>query len=763
MAGALIGALRVTLGIDTAAFEEGLSNAQRSLGSAGKSLQDVGDRMSAVGSTLSVAVTAPLLAAGAAAMKGAQDQAQAMAQVNAALASMGPVAQRTSDQLLAASDALELNSLYDGDEILRKVTANLLTFGNVAGTQFDRAQQAAVDLATRMEGDLQGATLMVGKALNDPIKGIAALSRVGIQLSDSQKELIRSMVATGNTAGAQNIILGELERQFGGAAKAAADTDPWRKAQVAIGQAGDVIGEALLPIIPKIADAVKTVADAFLNLSPGMQEFIIAGAAVAAAVGPVLMVLGSLVSMVGGILPALAPVVALIGEAGLGAALAAAATAAAPFVAAGVALAAAWVLFGDKIGPVLSALSEKLQATLGPKLMALFETVKATLTALWEGPFGQAIRIVIDVLGDLGAAYTAILGEALIRIISALVDTITNAFTIIGDIFNVFAALLRGDFAGAWTAMKTLVADVVNGWLTVLNDLVPGASAAMRALYEGIKSWIGDRLGALFDWVKGKIKEVGDAFYNLWDRVVGHSYIPDLFDGIAANAARLQPEFVRPILGGIAQVDDAFGGLSFPDLVVTAPKVGANDNEDPDAETSPTSEGADSLRETFQQTFSDGVKAALKGDLGGFFQNWFEGIGERALTKVLDAVSDQLFNVLSTAFGGSAASGGGGGLGDIFTSVLGSLFGGRASGGPVLANTPYVVGEKRPELFVPSTAGRIEPDLNRTGRGAANDVGMPSMNFNFYGPVTNPQEIRRSAAQAAAQLARTVAAGKRGI
>ncbi|OYW85670.1 MAG: hypothetical protein B7Z20_08685, partial [Sphingobium sp. 32-64-5] len=226
MAGAVVGALRVTLGIDTAAFEEGLGIAQKRLNAAGKKMQEVGESMASVGSNLSVAVTAPLLAAGAAAVQGAQAQAQAMAQVNAALESMGPVAGRTAEQLLAASDAMEMNSLFDGDEILSKVTANLLTFGNVAGEQFDRAQQAAVDLSTRMGTDLQSSALLVGKALNDPIKGMTALGKAGIQFSEDQKAAIKAMVETGNIAGAQNIILGELGKQYNGAAKAAADTDP---------------------------------------------------------------------------------------------------------------------------------------------------------------------------------------------------------------------------------------------------------------------------------------------------------------------------------------------------------------------------------------------------------------------------------------------------------------------------------------------------------------------------------------------------------
>lgn len=100
-------------------------------------------------------------------------------------------------------------------------------------------------------------------------------------------------------------------------------------------------------------------------------------------------------------------------------------------------------------------------------------------------------------------------------------------------------------------------------------------------------------------------------------------------------------------------------------------------------------------------------------------------------------------------------------MGSIFTSVFSSLFG-RASGGPVMANTPYIVGEKRPEIFVPSTAGRIVPNLDelRGKSDRAHDGG--GMTFNFYGPVSNPQEIKRSAAQAGAQMLRLQQMGQRG-
>jgi hypothetical protein len=68
---------------------------------------------------------------------------------------------------------------------------------------------------------MKGASIQLGKALNDPIKGVTALTKVGVTFNDQQREQIASMVKAGNTAGAQKLILAELNSEFGGAAEAA--------------------------------------------------------------------------------------------------------------------------------------------------------------------------------------------------------------------------------------------------------------------------------------------------------------------------------------------------------------------------------------------------------------------------------------------------------------------------------------------------------------------------------------------------------------
>lgn len=111
------------------------------------------------------------------------------------------------------------------------------------------------------------------------------------------------------------------------------------------------------------------------------------------------------------------------------------------------------------------------------------------------------------------------------------------------------------------------------------------------------------------------------------------------------------------------------------------------------------------MREEFRRSFVDGMRAALDGDMGGMF----ESLADRFTDRMLDNLADDLFNLLSQA--ASGLKGGAGGVSGILGTV-GSLFGKRATGGPVSAGQPYIVGERRPEVFVPNVNGTVIPSLN---------------------------------------------------
>lgn len=150
-------------------------------------------------------------------------QEQALAQLRQGWISTNGVVGKSVDQIAADAARLQQVSLF-GDEQIIEAQAQLLTFTNITGEQFDRTTQAALDLSTRMGQDLRSSVLQLGKALNDPVANLGALSRSGIQFSVVQKEQIKLLAENGQMMEAQAIILEELERQFGGSAKAARET-----------------------------------------------------------------------------------------------------------------------------------------------------------------------------------------------------------------------------------------------------------------------------------------------------------------------------------------------------------------------------------------------------------------------------------------------------------------------------------------------------------------------------------------------------------
>jgi hypothetical protein len=122
------------------------------------------------------------------------------------------------------------------EEIIQMTQAKLSTFKELAATAdetggaFDRATMAALDMAAAGFGTAETNAVQLGKALNDPIKGITALTRSGITFTGEQKNLIASFVDSGNVIKAQTMILKAIEDQVGGTASATADASAQIKA-----------------------------------------------------------------------------------------------------------------------------------------------------------------------------------------------------------------------------------------------------------------------------------------------------------------------------------------------------------------------------------------------------------------------------------------------------------------------------------------------------------------------------------------------------
>lgn len=289
--------LSVKLSLNDKQFQSALNKASRSMKKFGRSMQRTGQ-------TLSKTLTLPIITMGAASVKAFDSQQKAIAQVEAGLISTGQAAGFTSKELQKMASDLQSKTLFGDEVILKDATAQLLTFTNISGEQFARTQEAALNLATRLDGDLKSASIQLGKALNDPIANLSALSRSGIQFSTEQKEVIKSLAETGRLAEAQTIILNELEKQYGGAAEAArfAGLGPFQALGNVLGdlseEFGAIIMENLEPFRAKIEEIVK-----FLqNLTDEQRRNIVQFAGYAAVIGPALLLFGKLVVTLGGLI-----------------------------------------------------------------------------------------------------------------------------------------------------------------------------------------------------------------------------------------------------------------------------------------------------------------------------------------------------------------------------------------------------------------------------------------------------------------------------
>ena len=215
-----------------------------------------------------LAIVAGAVALGATtAINAYREQVKVEKQLEAVLKSTSHAAGLFKEDILEQASALQKLTNYD-DEAIASMQNLLLTFTNVKGPIFQEATGTILDMSTALGQDLKSSAIQVGKALQDPILGVSALRRVGVNFSEDQKKVIESLVETGRTADAQKLILKELATEFGGSAQALAD--PILQMKNAIGDAFEAIGKELLPITNELAKAIQHFAE---DVLPKWIEF----------------------------------------------------------------------------------------------------------------------------------------------------------------------------------------------------------------------------------------------------------------------------------------------------------------------------------------------------------------------------------------------------------------------------------------------------------------------------------------------------------
>jgi len=259
-----LGTLTLDLVLKLGGYNEGWSKAERETDRRTRAIQQKAVAFGkSIGTALGLGFTAATTVLGVY-IKNSIEAEKVQAQLMARIRDTGGAARRSLEQLNDQAERLSKVTIFD-DEAVGEAQAMLLTFKDIQGLQFDKAVESVLDLATAMGTDLNSASLQLGKALNDPVKGLGALSRAGIQFSADQKQVIKDLVEVGDKAQAQDLILRELASQMGTAAEAARGTLSGAlqglKNDFANLLEGDVGGEGIKGTTEAINDLSRTIND----------------------------------------------------------------------------------------------------------------------------------------------------------------------------------------------------------------------------------------------------------------------------------------------------------------------------------------------------------------------------------------------------------------------------------------------------------------------------------------------------------------------
>jgi hypothetical protein len=214
-----------------------------------------------------VAVVGALAAAGKSALAAGEEVNSANARVGQIAKSMdlfGSETENVTKRLVKMAEAQGVE-LGISNLTIKATQAKLLTFRNLAksadvvGGAFDRANRAALDMAAAGFGSAEGNAVQLGKALEDPIKGVTALAKSGVTFTKQEKAKIKTLVESGKVLEAQEMILKAVETQVGGTAAATADDT--KRMKEGFAQVSQALGQTLLPIL----EAVTPVMLGFAN------------------------------------------------------------------------------------------------------------------------------------------------------------------------------------------------------------------------------------------------------------------------------------------------------------------------------------------------------------------------------------------------------------------------------------------------------------------------------------------------------------------
>ena len=572
-----------------------LGNVHGALGGIGKVM---GGAL-AVGAGVAVAGIGALTAVLADSVREAMAAEGVQADLNATLASTKGIAGMTAQAANDLATGLSEVTRFEDDSILSGENM-LLTFTNIGADVFPMATEAMLNMAQKMGGDASSQALLLGKALNDPIAGLGALKRVGVAFTDAQEEMIKKMAESGDVAGAQKMILGELNKEFGGLAVAAGQTAAGQMDifNNKIGNMKEEVGTALMPALtslmtvlgPPILSALQgfagfltdTVIPAIISLSTWITEHWPEIQATAEQVFGAVRVAVEQVS--GFIQTSVVPVLSDLAtwlQVNLPPAL--------QFLADTwnnvllPAITAVWNFIQTYVVPILSTLFTWLQTTIPPALQFLADTwnnvLLPAITAVWN--FIQTY--VVPILSTLFTWLQTTIPPALQFLANVWNNVLLPAITAIWSFIStklapLFKALVEVDIAVLKLAVTALAGLWQNVLLPALTAIWQFINEKVIPIFAEIVKVVRETLGPALRWLKDDIlAPLARAFDKIGDAISGViSWISNLANKLGSIDLPdwLTPGSPTPFELGLLGIVDALKQVADTDVPLFGAKPG---------------------------------------------------------------------------------------------------------------------------------------------------------------------------------------------
>lgn len=288
------------------------------------------------------------------------------------------------------------------------------------------------------------------------------------------------------------------------------------------------IGGVLAPYVVKIAKLVENMANKFAGMSEPMKRVVIVVGLIAAAAGPLLMVVGSITSGIGALTSGAGSLVAALGAGGgaagagggVAAALGSVASVALPVIAVLAALAAgAYIVW--KNWDKFKAMLIQLGAAFAPAFKAISTTVKQTIAEIapvFKQLAAEVIPTVQHIVNKI-IAFWKIVGPVVTPLLQALVRFVGGILKALAHVIRAVMAAMRGDWKGAWNALKeagiTIIKTIVRSIKDQFNAIVPAMVKIGRSIVDGLKRGLSNAWSSVTSWLSDKISGLSSAAKKL--------------------------------------------------------------------------------------------------------------------------------------------------------------------------------------------------------------------------------------------------------